>query len=117
MAKTRRARIDAENGHRRVTRPRLRIIEAETQGYPTNYLRAPSSTIEYDYRSREVGHDEAITLNGSWLFHFAGEAIFLISTFVLIFFATPDRAQREQPIGGLGLCVRARVRSVWRVEV
>ena len=50
------------------------------------------------------------------LFHFAGEAIFLISTF-LIFFATPDRAQREQPIGGLGLCVRARVRSVWRVEV
>ena len=51
------------------------------------------------------------------LFHFAGEAIFFNFNFFLIFFATPDRAQREQPIGGLGLCVRARVRSVWRVEV
>ena len=51
------------------------------------------------------------------LFHFAGEAIFLISNYFLIFFGTPDRAQREQPIGGLGLCVRARGRSVWRVEV
>ena len=50
------------------------------------------------------------------LFHFAGEAIFLIST-CFDFLATPDRAQREQPIGGLGLSVRARVRSVWRVEV
>ena len=67
MDKTRRARIDAENGHRRVTRPRLRIIEAETQGYPTNYLQEPSSTIEYDYGSREVGYDEAITLHGLWL--------------------------------------------------
>ena len=36
----RRARIDAENGHRRVTRPRLRIIATETLGYPTGYLRA-----------------------------------------------------------------------------
>ena len=35
----------------------------------------------------------------------------------MVFFATPDRAQQEQPIGGLGLCVRARVRSVWRVGV
>ena len=40
------------------------------------------------------------------------KAIFLISSFGGIFFATPDRAQREQPIGGLGLCVCARVRSV-----
>ena len=47
MAKTRRARIDAENGHRRVTRPRLRIIEAETQGYLTGYLRASSATVQY----------------------------------------------------------------------
>ena len=51
------------------------------------------------------------------LFHFAGGAIFFNSNLFLIFFATPDRAQREQPIGGLGLCVRARVRSVWRVEI
>ena len=54
MAKTRRARIDAENDHRRVTRPRLRIIEAETQGYPTGYLRAPSGTVKYDRESRTV---------------------------------------------------------------
>ena len=47
MAKTRRTRMSAENDHRRVMRPRLRIIEAETQGYPTGYLRAPSGTIEY----------------------------------------------------------------------
>ena len=60
MAKTRRARIDTENGHRRVTRPHLRIIEAEMQGYLTNHLRAPSGTIEYDCGSREVGYDEAI---------------------------------------------------------
>ena len=52
------------------------------------------------------------------LFHFAGEAIFFNFNFFLIFFATPNRAQREQPIGGLGLCVRARVRSVlWHVVV
>ena len=37
--------------------------------------------------------------------------------FFWIFFATPDRAQREQQIGGLKKCVRARVRSAWRVEV
>ena len=42
---------------------------------------------------------------------------FLISFFFGIFFSTPDRAQREQPIGGLKKCVRARVRSAWRVEV
>ena len=38
MAKTRRARIDAENGHRRITRLRLQIIEAETQGFPTFFF-------------------------------------------------------------------------------
>ena len=54
MAKTRRARIDAENGHRRVTRPRLRIIEAETQGYPTGCLRAPSGTVKYDREPHEL---------------------------------------------------------------
>ena len=48
-----RARIDADNGHRRVTRPRLRIIEAE-QGYPTGYLRAPSDAIKHDRESRKV---------------------------------------------------------------
>ena len=61
MAKTRRARIGAENGHRRVTRPRLRIIDAEAQGYPTVYLRVPSDTIEYDHGSRKVGCGEANT--------------------------------------------------------
>ena len=49
-----RAQIDAENGHRRVTRPRLRKIEAETQGYPTGYLRAPSDAVKYDRESRTV---------------------------------------------------------------
>ena len=33
----RRARIGAEDGHRRVMRPHLRIIKAETQGLPTGY--------------------------------------------------------------------------------
>ena len=64
MAKTRRARIDAENGHRRVTRPRLRIIKAETQGFPTSYLRASSDTIEHGSDSCEVGYDEAKPLCG-----------------------------------------------------
>ena len=41
------ARIDAENGHRRGTRPRLRIIIKETRGYPTSYLRSPSGTVKY----------------------------------------------------------------------
>ena len=50
---------------------------------------------------------------------FAGKAIspLQIQLFYWVFFATPGRARREQPIGGLGLCVRARVRSVWRVEI
>ena len=67
MAKTRRARIDAENDHRRVTRPRLRTIVKETRSYLTCYLRAQSGTIEYDRGSREVGYDEAIILHGLWL--------------------------------------------------
>ena len=70
MAKTRRARIDAENDHRRVTRPRLRIIVKETRGYPTGYLRAQSDTIKYDRGSREVGYDEAIILGGLWIKRF-----------------------------------------------
>ena len=40
-------RIDAENGHRRVTRTRLRIIVKETRGYLVVYLRAPSGTVKY----------------------------------------------------------------------
>ena len=42
---------------------------------------------------------------------------FLISTHWGGFFVTPDEARREQPIGGLCLRVRARVRSVWRFKV
>ena len=45
------------------------------------------------------------------------EKLFFNFNFFWIFFATPDRAQREQPIGGLKNFVRARVRSAWRVEV
>ena len=37
----RRARIGAENSHRRVTRSRLRVTVKETRGVPTGYLRAP----------------------------------------------------------------------------
>jgi len=61
MAKTHRAQIDAENDHRRVTRPRLRIIVKETRGYPTGYLRASSDAIEHGPESRDVGYDEAKT--------------------------------------------------------
>ena len=56
MAKTRRARIDAENDHRRVTRPRLRIIVKDTRGYPTGYLRTPSDAVKYGRESRTVGY-------------------------------------------------------------
>ena len=54
MAKTRRTRMSAEKDHLRVTRPRLRIIVKETQGYPTGYLQAPSDTVEYDLEPRKV---------------------------------------------------------------
>jgi len=67
MAKTRRARIDAESDHQRVTRPRLRIMKAETQGFPTSYLRASSDTIKHGLESREVGYDEAKPLCGLWI--------------------------------------------------
>ena len=50
----RRARIDAENGHRRVARPRLRIIVKETRSYSTGYLRAQSDTIEYASELHEL---------------------------------------------------------------
>ena len=50
----RRARIDAENGHRRITRSRLRIIVKETRGIPTGYLWATSDTVQYDREPREV---------------------------------------------------------------
>ena len=50
-------------------------------------------------------------------YHAPSKSDFLISIFFWIFFATPDRAQREQSIGGLKKIVRARVRSAWRVEV
>ena len=49
-----RAQIDAENGHRRVTRPRLRIIVEETRGILTGYLRALSDAVKYDRESRKV---------------------------------------------------------------
>ena len=67
MAKTRRARVDAENSHRRITRSCLRIIGAETQGYPTSHLRAQSGTVEYDRGSREVGYETAMIPGGCWL--------------------------------------------------
>ena len=67
MATTRSARIDAENGHRRVTRSRLRIIVKETRGYRTGYLRTPSDMIKYDHGSREVGYDKEIILSGCWI--------------------------------------------------
>ena len=67
MAKTRRARIDAENDHRRVTRLRLRIIVKETRDYQTGYLRASSDTIQHGPESREVGCDEAKPLHGLWI--------------------------------------------------
>ena len=64
MAKTRRTRIGAENGHRGVTSLRSRIIVKETWGYPTGYLRAKSDTIKYGRGLREVGYETAIVLNG-----------------------------------------------------
>ena len=67
MAKTRRARIDTENGHRQATMLSLRIIVKETRCYTTSYLRAPSGTIEHERGSREVCYDEAIVLHGCWL--------------------------------------------------
>ena len=64
MAKTRRTRIGAENGHRGVTSPRLRIIVKETRGYPTGDLRAPPGTIKYGRGLRGVGCETELVLNG-----------------------------------------------------
>ena len=67
VAKTRRARIDAENDHWRVTRPRIRIIVKETRGYPTGYLRASSDTIQHGPESRKVSCETSFFLSGLWL--------------------------------------------------
>ena len=78
MAKTRRTRIGAENGHRGATSPRLRIIAKETRGYPTSwigYLRAPSDAIKYGRGLRGVGYETAIVLNGEWPNYLLGHAL------------------------------------------
>ena len=57
--------------HRRVTRPRLRITEAEMQGFSTGYLRVLpilSNTIA-SCAKLVVSCDEAIILRGLWLFY------------------------------------------------
>ena len=69
MPKTRRARIGAENDHRRVTRPRLRIIVKETRSYPTGYLRASSDTVQHGPESRKVGCETSFFLSGLWLYY------------------------------------------------
>ena len=53
-------RIDAENGHRRVTRSRLRIIKDEMQRFLKYYLQVPYGRIEYNSELREVGYGEAL---------------------------------------------------------
>ena len=51
-----------------VKRPRLRITKAETQGFPTSYLRASSDTIEHGPESCEVvGYGEAKTSMRLWI--------------------------------------------------
>ena len=67
MAKTRRARIDAENDHRRVTRPRLRIIVKKTRGYLAGYLRASSDTIQHGPESRKLGCETSFFLGSLWI--------------------------------------------------
>ena len=67
MAKTRRARIDAENDHRRVTKSNLQNIKAETQGYPTSYLRASSDTIQHGPESRKLGCETSFFLGSLWI--------------------------------------------------
>ena len=66
-AETRRTRMSAENDHRRVTKPRLRIIVKETRDYPTGYLRASSDTIQRGPESREVGYETSVILGGYWI--------------------------------------------------
>ena len=60
MAKTCRTRMSAENDHRRVTRPNIRIIIHETRGYLMGYLQTPSDTIKHDHESLEVGYETAM---------------------------------------------------------
>ena len=59
--------MSAENDHRRVTRPRLRIIVKETRGYPTGCLRASSGTVQHGPESRKVGCETSFFLSGLWL--------------------------------------------------
>ena len=62
-----RARIGAETGHRRVTRLRLRIIQAETQGFPTSYLQVPPDTVKYNREPSEVSDKlEKVVQNRTW---------------------------------------------------
>ena len=49
--------------------------------------------------------------------HAPSKTFFIFNFLGGIFFASPDRAHREQPIGGQKQFVRARVRSAWRVGV
>ena len=56
LEERRRARIDAENGHRRVMRPRLWIIVKETWGIPTGYLRAPGMRQSGRLDAKEEAH-------------------------------------------------------------
>ena len=67
-----------------------------------------------DRRGRPVWNakQDSLSLKIPWFLLLRRQSDFYISTVSWVFFATPDRARREQPIGGLGLCVRARVRSV-----
>ena len=50
----RHSQIDTENGHRRVTRLRLRINVEETRGVLMGYLRALSDAVKYGRESRKV---------------------------------------------------------------
>ena len=67
MAKTRRTRMSAENDHRRVTRPNIRIIIHETRGYLMGYLQTPSDTIQHDHESLEVGYETAMDRSNFFL--------------------------------------------------
>ena len=60
-----RSQIDAETGHRRVTRPRLRINVKETRGILTGYLRALSDAVKYDRESRKVSTQHTNEPSGS----------------------------------------------------
>ena len=61
----------------------------------------PGGSVERNARSLKI----------PWFLLLRRQSDFVNLNFSWIFLATPDRARREQPIGGLGLCVCARVRS------